>query len=87
MGVVFYHILTGKPLFEGLYRTLRDFLTVNKFCDLSHVPERLKNSCRGARMVTTKMLSINPKIRPTSEELLSLSWICDFNFSMGAVDE
>lgn len=68
MGSVFYHILTKRGLFEGIYRGgLKEFLMANRDCNLSHVSNKLKDSVPGAKEITIKMLAIKPNDRPTAE--------------------
>ena len=61
MGSVYYHILTKRGLFEGMFKGgLKEFLIANRDCNLSHVPSRLKDSIPGAVEITIKMLAIKP---------------------------
>ena len=88
MGSVFFHMLTKKGLFEGMFKGgLREFLMANRDCNLSHVPAALQYSYPGAKEITIKMLALNPSDRPSAEELLKLPWIKQADLSILSVDE
>ncbi|CDW88963.1 serine threonine protein kinase [Stylonychia lemnae] len=88
MGSVFYNILAKKGLFEGMFKGgLKEFLIANRDCNLAHVPARLKESVPGAKEITIKMLAIKPVDRPTAEQLLSMPWIAQYDYSIMSVDE
>jgi hypothetical protein len=64
MGAVFFNIVTNQGLFEGWFKNLKDFLFANRDCNLTHIPDRLKEYSPGLREFIIKMIAVRPEDRP-----------------------
>ena len=88
MGSVFYNVSTNCGLFEGRYKSLKDYLIANRDCNLSHVPERLKDYSPAFRDLIVKMLAVRPEDRPKSADIIRHPWIRDEDYmSLTSFDE
>lgn len=72
VGSVMYNLITGKFLFHS--NNVKDLLTLNRDCDLTHVPSHIKDLSNLGRDVLMKMIEKNPDKRLSAKQALQHPW-------------
>lgn len=75
VGSIMYSILSLRNLFFG--KDQNDILRANKYCNIDHVIPNLSNRSREAQELLLKLLSADPKLRPTAAEALEHPWFAN----------
>lgn len=64
VGSIFYNLLTNRYLFAS--NKNEELFKLNKECDLSSIPENVASKSPECRDLLLKLLSKEPKDRPTA---------------------
>ena len=72
VGVIFYIILTGRPLFKG--NTPEEILEKNMKCEYEFNDRQWETISPAAKDLTLKLLAEDPEMRITAKEALEHTW-------------
>ena len=77
VGVIFYIILTGRPLFKG--NTPEEILDKNMRCDYQFSDRQWENISETAKDLVLKLLKESPDERITASDALLHPWFSQEN--------